>query len=98
MYFFQTNHGICLILNKRRITSEMVRNASYRIYCLCIGMRVYLSVQLLEYRQSIYLPIEVYRYYLLLYTYNEVIKAINEIEKIEEVIAPPRYKRCCYSR
>ena len=49
-------------------------------------MRVYLSVQLLEYRQPIHLPIEVYRYYFLLYTYTEVIKAINEIEKIEEVI------------
>ena len=29
--------------------------------------------------------------------YDETIKVINEIEKIEEVIAPSKYKRCCYS-
>ena len=29
--------------------------------------------------------------------YEETIKVINELEKIEEVIAPPRYRRCCYS-
>ena len=29
--------------------------------------------------------------------YEETIKIINELEKIEEVIATPRYRRCCYS-
>ena len=29
--------------------------------------------------------------------YEETIKEINELVKIEEVIAPPRYRRCCYS-
>ena len=30
-------------------------------------------------------------------TYEETIKVINELEKTEEVIAPPRYRRYCYS-
>ena len=29
--------------------------------------------------------------------YVETIKVINELEKIGEVIAPPRYRRCFYS-
>ena len=28
--------------------------------------------------------------------YEETIKIMNELEKIEEVIAPPRYRRCCF--
>ena len=28
---------------------------------------------------------------------DKYIEVINEIEKIEEVITPPKYKRCCYS-
>ena len=30
--------------------------------------------------------------------YDETIKVINEIEKLEEIIiTTPKYKRCCYS-
>ena len=29
---------------------------------------------------------------------NEVlITVIDELEKIEEIVTPPKYKRCCYS-
>ena len=28
---------------------------------------------------------------------NDYIEVINELEKIEEIVLPNKYKRCCYS-
>ena len=28
--------------------------------------------------------------------YDAYITVINELEKIEEIVAPPKYKGCCY--
>ena len=28
---------------------------------------------------------------------KDYIDVIDELEKIEEIVAPPKYKRCCYS-
>ena len=30
-------------------------------------------------------------------TYTDYIEIINEIEKIEEIVSPPKYRRCCYN-
>ena len=30
-------------------------------------------------------------------TYTGYIEIINEIEKIEEIVTPPKYRRCCYN-
>ena len=30
-------------------------------------------------------------------TYAECVEVINEIETIEQIIAPPKYRRCCHS-
>ena len=30
-------------------------------------------------------------------TYTDCIEIINEIEKIEEKITPPKYRRCCFN-
>ena len=30
-------------------------------------------------------------------TYAECVEVINEIETIEQIIAPPKYRRCCRS-
>ena len=30
-------------------------------------------------------------------TYTDYIEIINEIEKIEEIVTPPNYRRCCYN-
>ena len=30
-------------------------------------------------------------------TYTDYIEIINEIEKIEEIVTPPKYRRCCYN-
>ena len=29
-------------------------------------------------------------------TYTDYIEIINDIEKIEEVVTPPKYRRCCF--
>ena len=29
--------------------------------------------------------------------YNETIKVIDELEILDELITPPKYRRCCYS-
>ena len=31
-------------------------------------------------------------------TYTECVEVMNEIETIEQIIAPPKYRRCCHSR
>ena len=28
---------------------------------------------------------------------KDYIDVIDELEKIEEIVAPPKYKRCCYN-
>ena len=30
-------------------------------------------------------------------TYTDCIDVINEVEHIEEIIMPPKYRRCCYN-
>ena len=30
-------------------------------------------------------------------TYAECVEVINEIETIEQIIAPPKYRRCCHN-
>ena len=30
-------------------------------------------------------------------TYAECVEVINEIETIAQIIAPPKYRRCCHS-
>ena len=30
-------------------------------------------------------------------TYTDYIEIINEIEKIEEIVLPNKYRRCCYN-
>ena len=29
--------------------------------------------------------------------YNETIKVIDELEILDELITPPKYRRCCYN-
>ena len=29
--------------------------------------------------------------------YDEYLEVIDEIEKIEQIITPPKYRRCCYT-
>ena len=30
-------------------------------------------------------------------TYTKCVEVMNEIETIEQIIAPPKYRRCCHS-
>ena len=30
-------------------------------------------------------------------TYTDYIEIINEIERIEEIVTPPKFRRCCFN-
>ena len=30
-------------------------------------------------------------------TYTDYIEVINEIEHIEQIVTPPKYRKCCYN-
>ena len=29
--------------------------------------------------------------------YNNYVEILNELEKLDEIITPPKYRRCCYN-